>query len=137
MGTITEREDEFMGNLALLDDALLQYEYVLAFADEVEDLPEGERTEQTRIRGCSSRAWMSLEASGGVIRMRAASDALVIRGIMGIISALTKDAPCAEVATWRPRFLDAPGVAAQLSANRRSGVSAMLKRVIAFAESHA
>lgn len=134
MSIVEKREDELIGNFDLLEDALLQYEYLLAFTDELEVLPEEKCDASTKIKGCSSNAWMSLTAQvGGTLHLQATSDALVIRGILGMTSALIRDASCAEIAAWDPRFTHAPGIASQLNANRRSGVAAMLTHIREFA----
>lgn len=134
MSIIEQREDELISAFDLLDDALLQYEYVLAFTDELEQLPPEECTDQTKVEGCASSAWLALCATdGGCLRIRAHSEALIVRGLLGIMSALTRNASCADIAAWQPRFTDAPGIAAQLSANRRSGLAAMLALIQNFA----
>lgn len=138
MSIITQREDKLIGNMALLEDTLLQYEYLLSFAEEVEDLAPDERTAQTLVRGCTSQAWISLEVDGeGGVRLRGASEALVIRGIMGIMCALTRKAPCAEVASWEPRFTEDANFAAHIGPSRRGGIAAMIKRIREFARQEA
>ena len=43
--SIKAREDKFLGNFELLDDTLLQFEYILSFIGDLNAIPEEDRTD--------------------------------------------------------------------------------------------
>lgn len=132
--TVCEREREFLDNLALLEDWFSQYEYLLGFAEELDPLPEGECTEETRLGGCTAPAWMQLErTAAGTMALRGRSESLIVQAIMGLASSMIRDAPLPEIAAWAPSFTEVPPLRRQFAADRRKGVALMLRRIGEFA----
>ena len=81
--SIEAREDEFLGNLELLDDTLLQFEYILSFIGDLNAIPEKERTDDRKVEGCASNAWLMFKARNGRLKLRLGSDSLIIEGCLG------------------------------------------------------
>ena len=49
--SIEAREDEFLGNFELLDDTLLQFEYILRFIGDLNAISEEGRTDACKVDG--------------------------------------------------------------------------------------
>lgn len=128
--TIEAREQEFIADFIELNDWMLQYEYLLYFIDDIHEIPENERTDEMRVQGCVSNAWMRVTADGvRPLYIEFASDTLIIRGILGVITFLVGDASRAEILNWEPQFIEQTALKKQLNIDRQKGVASILKRL--------
>lgn len=132
--SIGQAEVEFLGNLALLDDTLLQYEYVLNFASDIDELPEAACTDERKVAGCASNAWMALTCEDGCLGLRLNADALIIKGLLGVLTWLLDGRSLPEVAAWEPRLLDDPNLKPLLNTDRRHGIASIVAAIIGFCQ---
>src|SRR4051812_3603921 len=51
--------DQIISDFALLDDWEERYRYIIDLGRQLTPLPDAERTEQNRVRGCASQVWLS------------------------------------------------------------------------------
>ena len=86
--TIQEEQDEFVETFNQIGDWMLQYDCLLELTADMEPLREGERTECNMVTDCQTRLWLVMEECDGMVRLRADSEALIVKGIVGIIVAL-------------------------------------------------
>ena len=131
---IRAREDEFLGNLELLDDTLLQFEYILSFIEDLNAIPEEDRTDDCKVEGCASNAWLILEARNGRLKLRLGSDSLIIEGLLGALTWILDTQPLKNVAAWQPRLLNHPQMKPHLNSDRRHGIASIVKEIQAFCE---
>jgi cysteine desulfuration protein SufE len=128
--TIEAREREFISDFTQLNDWMLQYEYLLYFMDDIHEIPENERADELRVKGCASNAWMRVSAAeGGSLHIELASDTLIIKGILGVVTALVGDASREEISEWEPKFIEKTALKSQLSVDRQRGISSILQRL--------
>jgi len=125
--SIIERENEFIADFEELGDWMLQYEYLLYFMDDVNDIPEQERTDDLKVKGCVSNAWLRI--SHDPFKIELTSDALIIKGTLGCITTLIGDASPAEIAAWRPRFIEDTALKKQLGVDRQKGIASILAKI--------
>ena len=131
--SIAEAEQSYIDDLNTLEDWFLQYEYLLRIsADLPRVLPE-QRTEENRVKGCQSGVWLVLEEDGGRIRVRADSEALIIRGILSIAVYLLNGRTAAEIAGYEPRYIEETNIKKQITTDRFRGLSSVIDTVKAFA----
>lgn len=134
MTVVEDRERSFLEALGQLDDGVLQYEYVLSFAAELELLSPEECTDENLLSGCTAQAWLELGFDGdGGIAMRATSDALVVRGLLGAVSEMIKGVPVEDIAAWNPCFMNETQAGRQLLSQRRRGLSSFVERIVQYA----
>lgn len=132
--SIKARENEFLGNLELLDDTLLQFEYLLSFIEDLNAIPEEECTDDCKVEGCASNAWMTLEACNDCLKLRLGSDSLIIEGLLGALTWMVDTQPLEDVAAWQPRLLKHPQLKPHLNADRRHGIASIVKEIQTFCE---
>lgn len=137
VATIHEVEAEFLSNLELLDDRLLQYEYLLSYIDDLDELSAEECTDVAVVEGCVSKAWMQMSVQDGVVHVRMNADALLIKGLLGVVTTLVQDRSCVEVGEWVPVFLEHPQLKPQLNIDRRQGMRAVVEQIQALAQASA
>lgn len=136
MSEVEEREERFLDALAQLDDNVLQHEYILSFASYLDMLALEERTDENALAGCTADAWLELREDGaGGIAMRGASDAFIVRGLLGAVSEMIAGVPATDIARWHPRLIRETRVGRQLLAQRRRGLASFAERITDFASS--
>lgn len=131
---IEAREDEFLGNFELLEDTLLQFEYLLSLIEDLNAIPEEERTDDCKVEGCASNAWMILEVCNDCLKLRLGSDSLIIEGLLGALTWMLDTQPLEDVAAWQPRFLKHPQMKPHLNSDRSHGIASIVKAIQAFCE---
>ncbi|HEY8351388.1 MAG TPA: SufE family protein, partial [Sphingomonadales bacterium] len=67
--------DEILENFALLDEWEERYRFVIDLGRDLPPFPDDARTEENRVRGCTSRVWLISEADNGKLAFRGDSDA--------------------------------------------------------------
>jgi len=131
--TIIQLEDTFIEDINSLEDWFLQYEYLLEISADMPRVKEEERTEENRIPGCQSGVWVLFGFSDGRIRLRADSEALIVRGLVSIYVQLLNGRTPKEVLEFRPRFIEETNIKKQISTDRFHGLHAILERIQGFA----
>ena len=121
-----EIEDEF----AFLDDWEARYGHIIDLGKANPPLAPHERNEQTRVRGCASQVWMVTHIEDDNLHVRAESDAMIVSGLIGLLTMLYSGATRAEIAAFDAKsFLERIGVTGALTAQRSNGLAAMLDRI--------
>ena len=131
---VVARETEIIADLDELGDQVLQMQYILGCAQDVCELPEEMRTSYAKVPGCLSNVWVDFGRDGrGRFRMRAESDALIVKGLLGIVTLIIDGASIDDVVSWDPRLMECEGLQHHL-VRRRQGVSAVIEQARCFAK---
>ncbi|MEO1089393.1 MAG: SufE family protein [Pseudomonadota bacterium] len=127
-------EDEF----ALFDDWRDKIDYVMDLGRALPPFPEAARVEGNKVHGCQSQVWMIAHVDDETRRLRleADSDAILVKGLIGLLLRLYDDRPPAEVVATPPEVLDRVGLGRHLTAGRANGLHSMIKRVQELAHAH-
>jgi len=125
--------DALIDDFALLDDWEDRYRYVIELGKALPPLPDAERTESTKVRGCASQVWLVSETEGGgdpVLRFRGDSDAHIVRGLIAVLFTLYSDRRASEILTIDAEAsLARLGLRQHLTSQRSNGLSAMVHRM--------
>ena len=127
--------DQIIDDFELLDDWEDRYRYVIELGKALDPLPEAERTEANKVRGCASQVWLVTtrgDGDGGepVLHFAGDSDALIVRGLVAIAITLFDGKPPSEiVATDADALFDRLGLKAHLTAQRSNGLRALVDRI--------
>ena len=95
--------------------------------------PEDKREEKYKVKGCQSQVWLCPEFKDGRVYFHADSDALLVKGIVGILTSVYSDATPDEILSTKPEFLSEVGITEHLSMNRSNGLAAMMKQIQMYA----
>jgi cysteine desulfuration protein SufE len=129
MMTVEELIEEF----AEFEDWQDRYRYLLEMGDDLPDFPEEEKTEANLVQGCQSRVWMTADiddSSERKLRLRADSDAAIVKGLIAILVALYDDRPAREVNEVPiESVFQRIGLGQRLSPQRSNGFYAMVNRI--------
>jgi cysteine desulfuration protein SufE len=134
--------DQITADFELLDDWEDRYRYVIELGRKLAPLPDAERTEANRVRGCASQVWLwtRLEENNGatVLRFVGDSDALIVRGLVAIaLSLFDGKTPGEVLITDAEAVFDRLDLRAHLTAQRSNGLRALVERIKTDAEAAA
>jgi cysteine desulfuration protein SufE len=129
--TIAEEQQLIAEDFALFDDWREKIDYVLDLGRALDSLPDDERIEANKVRGCQSQVWMvaELDEATGRVAIRADSDAFIVRGLIGLLLRLYANRPPEEILANPPEVFETIGLGAHLSPTRANGLHAMIKRI--------
>lgn len=127
--------EELVENFRMFDDWEDRYAYLIDLGRQLPALPEAERTEENKVRGCMSQVWfVKRPSTDGRLRWDGDSDASIVRGLIAVLRVLYADVPLAQAAAVDvDRVFEDLGLGRHLSMNRRNGFYAMVDRLRAFA----
>lgn len=127
---IDKNLQEIREDFALFDDWEERYRYLIDLGRALPPMDDEQKTEETLVRGCTSRVWMVTSVGEGELHFIADSDAHIVRGLIGLLArvyqgALVDALPDIDI---KGLFSDI-GLDEHLSPNRRSGFFAMVDRL--------
>ena len=117
------------GELALFDDWMDRYQYIIELGRKLPPFPEAWANDAHRVPGCQSRVWMEAEPRGGRIFLAGASDAAIVSGLVALLLRVYSGRTPAEIAATDPVFLKDLGLIEALSTNRGNGIAAMARKI--------
>jgi cysteine desulfuration protein SufE len=86
--------EEIADNLEILGDWDTRYEYLMDLGKQLDELPDSDKTNATKVHGCMSNVWVVGDAqSDGTIIYRAECDTAVIRGVIAVLVAIYSGQP--------------------------------------------
>lgn len=133
MKTIDELQDEVIEEFGDFDDWMDKYQLLIDLGSEQEALPDTYKTEQNLIDGCQSRVWLQADYEDGVVKFRAESDALIVKGIVALLVRVLSGHTPDEILHADLYFIDRIGLKEHLSPTRSNGLVAMLKQMKMYA----
>ena len=127
--------DDIKADFALLDDWEDRYRYLIELGKTLEPLPELDRTDANRVRGCASQVWLSTrpqptEGQSTTLHFIGDSDALIVRGLVAIAIGLFNDkSPRQILATDAGLVFEELGLREHLTAQRSNGFRSLVERI--------
>jgi cysteine desulfuration protein SufE len=127
--------DEILENFTLLDQWDDRYRYVIELGRTLSPLPDAERIEANKVRGCASQVWLLTHvtpdgAAGPTLTFDGDSDAHIVRGLIAILFALYSGKRAKEIlATDALALFDRIGLREKLTPQRSNGLHAMVERI--------
>ncbi|MFD2648991.1 SufE family protein [Devosia albogilva] len=125
---------EIADNLSFLDDWEERLNYVIELGQALPPMPDAEKTDQNRVKGCVSNVWLvsSRDQLGGqpVMTFRGQSDAIITKGLVAVLIALYSGRPASEIAdTDAVEWFRKVGLSEHLGMQRSNGLVAMVNRI--------
>ena len=122
---------ELAESFALFGDWEERYAYLIDLGKRIPPMADALKTEENRVRGCTSKVWMVPEWNeDGTFRFQADSDALIVKGLIFILMTAYQGLTREEIAALdiHKAFEDL-GLDRHLMPNRRNGFFAMVERI--------
>lgn len=106
-----------------------RYKRIIALAKTLPAMPETLKTEDKKVRGCSSTVWLHADRRGDRVDYQADSDAVLVRGLVALLIRVYSGARAEEILATPPSFIERLGLNANLSPNRANGLTAMVTQI--------
>lgn len=119
--------------LALFDDWLDRYQFIIELGRKLPPYPAALQDEAHKVQGCQSQVWIAEESTTDRLYFTGASDAAIVSGLIALVLRVYSGRPRPEILTTPPKFLHDLGLIGALSTNRGNGVAAMVERIQAMA----
>jgi cysteine desulfuration protein SufE len=137
MQSINDIQDEIIEEFELFDDWEGKFEHIIEFGKELTPLPDDAKTEEHLVKGCQSRVWLTAAEKDGQLQFEADSDAIITKGIVGLLMRMLSGHPAKEIAEAELYAIDKIGLKDHLSPNRANGLASMVKKMKLYAVAHA
>ena len=126
--------EEIVEDIAFLDDREDRYATVIDMGKSLPDMDPALKVPATKVEGCASQVWLHPEISDGKFTFSGDSDAMIVKGLIAVLSALYTDQPVSEVAKIDASAeLARLGLNEALSSQRSNGLRAMVERIRQYA----
>jgi len=127
--TLEEKQQDIIDEFAIFDDWMDKYEYIIELGKELPMISEENKTDDKLIEGCQSRVWLNTDVVDGKMNFTADSDAIITKGIIGLLVRVLDGETPKDVATTKLRFIQEIGLHEHLSPTRSNGLASMVKRM--------
>jgi cysteine desulfuration protein SufE len=136
MASLNETVDEIAADFDLLADGDEQLGYVIDLGKKLAPLAQEERTDTTKVRGCASQVWLVRETlPDGRLHFRGDSDAIIVRGLIGVLLRIYEDRAPAEILAADPNAIfNRLKLTQMLTPQRSNGLFSMVQRIRAEAQ---
>jgi cysteine desulfuration protein SufE len=131
--TLAEKQQQLVEDYSIIPDPQERLAAVVDQARKRPPLPETERTEAHRVRGCVSLAWVVGEVRDGRCFFRSDADSPLVRGLLVLLCDFYSGGTPADVAATEPAFLEQLGLERNLSPTRLNGLRSVRARIREFA----
>ena len=128
--TYPEQLTELIEDFKSIADRMERLEYVFDLASEVNELPEGEWNDSTRIQGCQSEAHVRVDVEDNTVHLYAGADSKLVQGLMGILTIAIDQQPVETAQSLTPDFAVEMGILNSLSPSRSNGFRNMFDKVM-------
>lgn len=115
--------------LALFDDWMDRYEFIIGLGHRLPPFPEEWTDDAHRVPGCQSRVWMEAVHREGRLYFAGLSDAAIVSGLVALLLRVYSGRSPEEILATDPVFLKELGLLEALSTNRGNGIAAMARKI--------
>ncbi len=133
MNSIKEIQQEIVEEFVLFDEWMDKYEYIIELGKDLPLIDEQYKTDENLIKGCQSKVWLHAELKDGKIIFTADSDAIITKGIVGLVIRVFSNHTPQEIIDANLFFIDQIGLQEHLSPTRSNGLLSMLKQIRMYA----
>lgn len=137
---MTTSLSEILESFDFLDDWEDRYKYLIDLGKELSPLSEAEKTDANKVRGCVSQVWLITSVDKGpdgvpVLTFRGDSDALIVQGLVAIVTTLFNGKTATEILdTDVEGLFNRLGLKEHLTPQRSNGLKSMVGRIRADAQ---
>jgi cysteine desulfuration protein SufE len=110
-----------------------KYRELIKIGKSLSPMSEQAKESKFEIKGCQSKVWLKPNLKNGRINLIADSDAILVKGIIGLLIEVYSDSTPEEILATPPEFLQRIGITEHLSMNRSNGLAAMVKQIQMYA----
>jgi cysteine desulfuration protein SufE len=126
-------QEEIVEEFSMFDDWMQRYEYMIELGKSLPKIAEEYKTDDHLIKGCQSKVWVHADLEDGKVVFTADSDAIITKGIIGILIRAFSNQTPADILQAKMDFIDEIGLKEHLSPTRANGLVSMIKQLKLYA----
>jgi cysteine desulfuration protein SufE len=130
--TINQVQDAIVEEFSVFDDWMDKYNLLIDLGKELPIIDPKFKTKDFLIEGCQSKVWLHPEFDGNKITFSADSDAIITRGIVGLLIKVLSNRTPQEIISAELYFIDKIGLRQHLSPTRSNGLLSMADKALCF-----
>lgn len=124
--TLNEIEDLF----DIFDDPKDKLSQLMDIAKDYDGIPEAKRTNQSKIPGCTSQAWVICDKKGDNYFFTCDSDALIVKGLLSLLCKIFSGQKSeAILSVSHSDILDSVGLSGLITVQRTNGFASAVKKI--------
>lgn len=127
--TIEEKQQEIIDEFSIYNDWMEKYEYIIELGKELPIISSELKTKDRLIEGCQSQVWLDANIVDGKVQFTADSDAIITKGIIGLLIRVYNNETADEILKNEPFFIQEIGLQEHLSPTRSNGLASMVKNI--------
>ena len=133
MASIDALQKEIIEDFSMFEDWMGKYEHLIEFGKSLSPLDDQYKTEDYEVRGCQAKVWLHTEIVDEKLVFEADSDAIITKGIIGLLVHVLSDHEVDEILDTNLYFIDEIGIKEHLSPTRSNGLVSMIKQMKIYA----
>ena len=124
--TLNEIEDLF----DIFDDPKDKLSQLMDIAKEYDGIPVDQRTDQSKIPGCTSQAWVIAEKRNNYYFFTCDSDALIVKGLLSLLCKIFSGKKSEEIlSVSHSDILNSVGLSGLITVQRTNGFASAVKKI--------
>jgi cysteine desulfuration protein SufE len=127
--TINEVQDNIIDEFSLFDDWMDKYNLLIDLGKELPVIDPRYKVRDFLIEGCQSKVWLHPDYDGNIITFTADSDAIITRGIVGLLIKVLSGRTPDEIISADLYFIEKIGLRQNLSPTRSNGLLSMVRQM--------
>lgn len=131
--TINEVQDEIIEEFSVFEDWMDKYNLLIDLGKDLPVIDPKYKVKDFLIEGCQSKVWLHPDYNGNSIKFTADSDAIITRGIVGLLIKVLSGREPQEIISADLYFIDKIGLRQNLSPTRSNGLLSMVRQMKLYA----
>lgn len=130
---LNEAQDRIVEEFSDFSDWMDKYNLLIDYGKDLPAIDPKFKMKDFLIEGCQSKVWLHPEYNGNTISFTADSDAIITRGIVGLLIKVLSGRTPAEILSADLYFIDKIGLKQNLSPTRSNGLLSMVRQMKLYA----
>jgi len=131
--TVNEVQESIIDEFSVSDDWMDKYNLLIDMGKDLPAIDPKFKVKDFLIEGCQSKVWLHPEYNGEAIKFTADSDAIITKGIVGLLIKVFSGRTPDEIIAADLYFIDRIGLRQNLSPTRSNGLLAMVRQMKLYA----
>ncbi len=134
MSQILEKQEALIEEFAMLaEDFEMSINYIMELGEQMEGLPEEDRSEENIVKGCQSKVWLTANLEEGKVVYRGDSNTAITKGLVSLLIRVLSNEKPEDILNEEITFPGKIGLNRFIGTQRSNGFGAMIKQMKIYA----
>lgn len=133
MDSLRQKQQNIIDDFAFLEDWTDKYNLLIDFGKTLPPINAKYKTDAFKVNGCQSQVWLYAHMNNGKIMFEADSDAIITKGLIGLLVQVYSNETPEEVLNTPLTFIETIGLHEHLSPTRSNGLANMIAQMKRYA----